>query len=187
MSTTILLEKLRSDVSIIIETIQTDFIPLPSDVLNRKQDALSWSILECIEHLNLYARFYLPEIEQAIKKCNALFIDEDLKYTWIGKYSVNTMEPLNLKKQKTFKHMNPTLSSVNKNAINEFLQHQRLLLSLLEKAAHVNINQGKVSVEFFRLLKMKIGEALQFVTVHQQRHILQARRVRDIQAPVLVL
>ncbi|NBR15443.1 MAG: DinB family protein, partial [Crocinitomicaceae bacterium] len=32
-----------------------------------KNDPTSWSILECLEHLNLYGDYYLPEIENAIK------------------------------------------------------------------------------------------------------------------------
>ena len=35
--------------------------------LTWKHDQNSWSILECLEHLNLYGNFYLPEIESKIK------------------------------------------------------------------------------------------------------------------------
>jgi hypothetical protein len=34
--------------------------------LNKKLDANSWSVLECISHLNIYGGFYFPEIENAI-------------------------------------------------------------------------------------------------------------------------
>ena len=34
--------------------------------LNQKKSPESWSILECLEHLNLYGDFYLPAIEGAL-------------------------------------------------------------------------------------------------------------------------
>ena len=38
------------------------FKTLSLEKLNQKQDDSSWSVLECLEHLNLYGDFYLPEI-----------------------------------------------------------------------------------------------------------------------------
>ena len=29
--------------------------------LNWKESSKSWSVLECLEHLNLYGQFYIPE------------------------------------------------------------------------------------------------------------------------------
>ena len=39
---------------------------LPESKLNFKEDPEKWSILECIEHLNRYGDYYLPEIEKAV-------------------------------------------------------------------------------------------------------------------------
>ena len=84
------------------------------------------------------------------------------------------MHPDNIKKQKTFARMNPANSSVSTEVLEEFLKEQRGLLKVISLARHVNPNKGKVSVEFFKLLKLNIGDALQFLVVHQQRHIKQA-------------
>ncbi len=40
--------------------------------LSWKENPNTWSILECIEHLNLYGYFYLPQIEQKIKESKSL-------------------------------------------------------------------------------------------------------------------
>ena len=45
-------------------TAAKKFKALTDDQLNYKKSAAEWSILECIEHLNLYGDFYLPEIEK---------------------------------------------------------------------------------------------------------------------------
>ena len=101
------------------------------------------------------------------------------------------MHPSNLKKQKTFKKMNPANSKINREAINNFLRDQEKLRKLLTRAASININAKKVPVEFFRLLKMNIGEALEFVIVHEQRHVLQTHTIKlkitGIKRPVLTV
>ena len=42
------------------------FKELPMELLNQKPNAKSWSILECIEHLNRYGDFYIPEIKNLV-------------------------------------------------------------------------------------------------------------------------
>ena len=44
------------------------FKELPMELLNQKPNAKSWSILECIEHLNRYGDFYIPEIKNQLEK-----------------------------------------------------------------------------------------------------------------------
>ena len=36
-------------------------------VLSWRDNPSSWSMLECLEHLNMYGDFYLPQIENKIK------------------------------------------------------------------------------------------------------------------------
>jgi uncharacterized damage-inducible protein DinB len=47
-------------------------------------------------------------------------------------------------------------------------------LEILSASGRVNLNKIGVPVEFVRLLKMNLGDALQFVIVHERRHALQA-------------
>ncbi|MBA4055707.1 MAG: DinB family protein, partial [Marivirga sp.] len=44
------------------------------------------------------------------------------------------------------------------------------------------LNKSHVPVEFMKLLKMNLGDALTFVIVHEQRHISQAKNglIRNI-------
>ena len=43
-----------------------DLKTLSDEQLNYKREISQWSILECIEHLNLYGDYYLPAIEKQI-------------------------------------------------------------------------------------------------------------------------
>ena len=43
------------------------FKEVPLIKLNRKESTDKWSVLECIEHLNLYGDFYNPEVKKIVK------------------------------------------------------------------------------------------------------------------------
>jgi len=45
-----------------------EFRKLTEKELNYKEPIDNWSILECIEHLNIYGDFYNPEIKERIEK-----------------------------------------------------------------------------------------------------------------------
>ena len=69
--------------------------------LTWKENATSWSILECLEHLNLYGDFYLPEIESKIQKSTTQ-ADLEFKSGLLGNYFAKSMLPKdNLNKMKT--------------------------------------------------------------------------------------
>lgn len=185
-----LIASLRENVLDISEVVEARFLPLTNQQLNSTV-LPGWSIAQCIEHLNRYNNFYLPEIMSAVDSSQQYLADHEITSTWIGRKSIAMMNPSNTKKQSTFKRMNPESSVFDKSVLTEFLQHQRDIMTILNKAQGVNVNAKKVPVEFFKLLKMTIAEALQFVVVHEQRHIGQALRVlasiETNKAPVLAL
>jgi hypothetical protein len=100
----------------------------------------------------------------------------EVKSTWLGKKFIAMMHPDNQKKLKTFARMNPSNSNLTKAVLNEFLKHQNDLLDALKNISNANLNKGRIPVEFFKLIKLSLAEALQFVIVHEQRHVNQAMR-----------
>lgn len=145
--------------------------------LNFKRDPGSWSVLECLEHLNLYGRFYLPEIAKRIEegkgKSEAVF-----KSGWLGNYFANSMLPKEkLNKMKTFKNMNPVNSKLDKRVIGEFIDQQNELLSLLEASRNVSLGKTRTAISISKLIQLKLGDTFRFVIYHNQRHLVQALRI----------
>jgi hypothetical protein len=176
----------------------------PEEVLNYKQDASSWSVLECLEHLNLYGRFYLPEIKNRISehsRSSSPLTESDTRQShqtsvplpprrrkhepvfksgWLGNYFANSMLPkMKLNKMKTFRNMNPINSKLDKKVIEEFLSQQRELLQLLEDARKISLNKTRTSISISKLIKLKLGDTFRFVIYHNQRHMLQAKRIEN--------
>lgn len=159
------------------------FMEQSEEVLNYKQDTSSWSILECLEHLNLYGRFYIPEISKRIqegKRKSELVFESG----WLGNYFANSMLPkVKLNKMKTFQNMNPLNSKLDKTVIHEFVSQQAQILQLLEGARKISLNRTKTSISISKLIKLKLGDTFRFVIYHNQRHMGQALRLRSVTLP----
>jgi len=173
-----LLNGLKRDLAGIIRQTETHYLQLPDEILNARPSAESWSMLECFEHLNRYNRYYNAAIDERLR-LEKSEVSQDVKSTWLGRKSIQSMHPSNVKKQKTLRHMNPVSSSLKRETILEFVEHQKKLLRLLEVAKRSDVNRIKVPIEFFRLLKLTLAEAFQFVIVHEQRHFLQLGRIEQ--------
>ncbi|MFD2246945.1 DinB family protein [Pontibacter ruber] len=173
------LEQLQQTAGKLYQIVNTEFASLDLSLLNFKPAPDSWSILECLEHLNRYSRYYNPALAKAIAANSDGNDMQSITYSWLGKKSLDMVRPQNTKKHKTVKHMNPNNSTLDRKTIQEFLQHQTELINLLGSAKSANLNKKAVPVEFFKLLKMRIGEALEFVVLHQERHLQQALRVKQ--------
>ena len=83
--------------------IANRLLELPLLELNKRSHSESWSALECLEHLNLYSEFYLPEINNRMKEKRHLKATEIFIPGWLGNYFANTMKVNNgkFKKMKT--------------------------------------------------------------------------------------
>ncbi|WP_300664358.1 DinB family protein [Fluviicola sp.] len=154
------------------------FNELSAETLNFKRDELSWSALECLEHLNLYGRFYLPEIAKRIQRAESKN-KESFKSGWLGNYFANSMLPKEkLNKMKTFKNMNPLNSRLDKEkVIREFMQQQEEILRLLNQARKIDLNKTKTNISISKWIKLKLGDTFRFVIFHNQRHLVQAEKV----------
>ena len=151
-----------------------------SERIQYKVNEKSWSAIECIEHLNLYARFYNKEIRKGIETSN--FSSSDIFKSGIigGKFAMDMLPNDKMKKMNTFKSKNPIYSKLNnEKVLLEFLDLQSELKVLLEKARTKNLTKIKTSITL-PLLKFRLGDTLRFVIYHNERHIVQAKKIYRI-------
>jgi hypothetical protein len=143
--------------------------------LNWKDSPSQWSILECLEHLNRYNRYYNYELSNIVNTASSG--NATNRSSWLGRKFIAMMHPSNLKKQKTMKHLNPVHSVLNEDTILEFISHQHVLLTIIDNCGIKSIDKQSIGVELFKLLRMPFFDALEFVIVHQQRHVLQIKGI----------
>ncbi|MBA5793563.1 DinB family protein [Flavobacterium sp. xlx-214] len=148
-------------------------------ILNQRLTPDSWSILECLEHLNRYGSFYHPQIEQKIASSNSK-PQSVFKPGWLGNYFANAMLPKEkLNKMKTFKSLNPINSVLNQKTITTFLTQQNQLLNILTNAEKVNLNSLRITTSISSIIKLKLGDTLRVIIYHNKRHIVQAQKVLE--------
>ena len=179
MKATLFLKEIQAVFENNQQIIQNELMKLTDDEYNWKENTTSWSILECLSHLNVYATNYQEPIERAIAKASNTTFPTDYKNGWFGKMAIEGIHPDNLTKQETLKKYNPIHSELDRKTLDVYLKNQEKWKTLLQEAEGVNINKNLVPVEFFKLLKMKIGDALAFVIYHEARHLKQALNVKN--------
>ncbi len=148
------------------------------NTLTWKETEITWSILECLEHLNLYGDFYLPQIENKIK--NSITKNEpEFKNGVLGNYFSKSMLPRGkLNKMKTFKDKNPLNANLDKSVIDKFINQQIKLLDLLNQSRNVSLNKVKIQTSVSSLIKLKLGDTFQFFINHIIRHLKQIDRIQ---------
>lgn len=146
--------------------------------LTWKQDSNSWNILECLEHLNLYGDFYLPQIENSIKSSNTQS-EIEFRSGILGSYFAKSMLPKEkLNKIKTFKDKNPLNGDLDKTVIDRFINQQIKLIELLNKSRKVSLNKVKIKISISKLIRLKLGDTFQFIINHNIRHLKQIERIQ---------
>lgn len=144
-----------------------------------KESSVSWSILECLEHLNLYSDFYLPQIKRKIENSNTK-AEIEFKSGILGNYFAKSMLPKEkLNKMKTFKDKNPLNAKLDKSVIDKFVHQQIELLDLLNKSREISFNKVKIETSISSLIKLKLGDTFQFFINHMIRHFHQINRIKN--------
>lgn len=170
------LKSLNKKIVSIVKTVQTEFLNEELELLNFKENGDSWSILECIEHLNRYHVYYNKQMFKALTKANSAPKNGVVKFSWIGKTSVEKISVKNEGKMRTLKRMDPKNSELDHQVLKDFINYNRELLSIIEQSNGLDVNQKLIRIEFLKILKLSLVETIAFMMEHENRHILQAKR-----------
>ncbi|HSY61996.1 MAG TPA: DinB family protein [Cytophaga sp.] len=134
-----------------------------------------WSIAQCLQHLNSYGDFYLPKIQMALEKDKSVY-NKIFKSGRIGSYFIEIMLPGSGKKYKAFKKHVPEYDLDAIIVVSTFIHQQELLLSYLRIAQNHDLNRIKIPISISPFIKLKLGDVFQFIIVHNERHLEQAKR-----------
>lgn len=138
----------------------------------------AWNVLECLEHLNLYGDFYLPQFREKMKRSEHAPASE-FRSGWLGAYFSRSMladKKGKIHAMKTFKDKNPLNAKLDRKTIDRFLNQQMQLLELLNESRYHNLNKVKIPISIAPWLRIKLGDAFLFYMNHMLRHMDQAER-----------
>ncbi len=176
-----LLEDLSRNVEETIATAQ-QLQQLPPVLLNQQPAPGKWSIAQVLEHLNSYNRYYLPEMEKALKGSSVPF-NPVFRAGLFGNYFTNMMQPGEdgriLHKMQAPKDHRPAAILDTTKVLAEFMTGQAHLLELMTLAGKTDMNRLKVPVSISRFIKLKLGDTFRFLTAHQLRHFVQVSHIME--------
>ncbi len=137
-----------------------------------------WSVVQCLEHLNEFGRFYLPAVEKAIT------VKTGEKNAWfnsgfLGDYFTKSMKPKNVfdikNKMKTMKRFTFPNSLNVDTVMKEYIDQKIKLQHLLDTANDRDLNSIRIPITLTKMIKLKLGDIFRFLIAHEQRHMIQAR------------
>ena len=174
------LKKLKED-SVQISGGIRELRSLSDKQLNWKPDERSWSVGQCIDHINNTDRPYFDRIKAAFSKAKNFTDSYNYRAAFPGTFLIKAMSPGSKVKVKAQKIFRPSMSAVSKEAFDRYDKQQEEMLAVLEEGKKYNINKIKVSSPAFSLMRMRVGDALRVLVLHRRRHLEQAKRIMSME------
>ena len=142
----------------------------------------AWSVVDCVEHLNLFCADYFLRIEKALRTARPSD-QPDYRPGFFGKRMISAMQPQNgrrTKKVKTFKKMVPqTKAQTSAAVLDTFLHYQAQLQAWIASSEKLDWERTRVASAIGPILNLKLGDCFRLMVAHTQRHILQAEEVLE--------
>jgi DinB superfamily len=141
-----------------------------------------WSIAECLAHLNVTGELYLAALDRAIAhgRARGWTGHGPFRHGWLVQFFfIRALEPPVRRKFTAPRIFQPASGPDASEAVARFLALQDDLIKRIHAANGLDLARIKVTSPATRLLRMTLGQAFAAVAVHQRRHLLQARNVRD--------
>jgi hypothetical protein len=178
MTQNTLLERLDAELRQLLDTLRTRLAPLDDAALQYRSAPEAWNALECFAHLNAYADRYIPRMELAIHKAKARNWkpEERLRYTAAGSRFIRRADPANTKPRKAAKTYNFHRQPLGREPLKRLIINVERLLRIVQMAREVDLNRAKVGRGKSGFFTLTLGNALEWTTLHTQRHVGQAGR-----------
>lgn len=157
----------------------------PESAWSARVDPMSWSVAECVAHLNLTSRAYVPLLLKALDDARGAGTSAPPHYrrSFFGFVISATTGPLpkfgnlRLGKAKTMPSFVPTGDLAKATIISEFEALQRDQLTIVRDANGLPLHRVRVQSAFVPTMSYDAYSALLILPRHQHRHLDQAERV----------
>lgn len=138
-----------------------------------------WSVAECIEHLNVTARLYLPKLDEAISDAirRGVYAEGPFRYNWLGRFVVRSMEPPVRMRMRTPKTFQPPPSRTRHEIMAAFRAYQVQFVDRLRQANGLDLASARVTSPASKWIRLPLGSGFALMTAHERRHLWQAQRV----------
>jgi hypothetical protein len=151
---------------------------VPAEGWTRRPAPDSWSPAECVAHLNLTSRTFIPQLRDAIREARGLGGAAPARYRLgvIGWLLRRVTGPGQGMKVKTAPKFVPGSTGTAAELVAEFDALQDEQMELVRDADGLPIHRIRVTSPFEARVKYNAFAALSILPNHQHRHLEQAER-----------
>lgn len=152
---------------------------LSPDQLTWRPGADRWSVSECIRHLTVSNRTYLPKFDLALLQLRERGATGrgPFRFDLVGRIFIGTMEP-----PAKLKMPAPTIFRVIGEALSptlfpDFATVQNELIERIEASSGWDLTKAKISSPASNLIRFNVAAAFEIIAAHERRHLWQADNV----------
>jgi hypothetical protein len=147
----------------------------------RGEPVRGWSVAECIDHLNVTARLYLPQLDEGIANAirQGLYGEGPFKYWWFARVFVRMLEPPPRMRVKSPAAFQPPPARTRREIMAAFRAYQVQYVDRLRQANGLDLARARVRSPVVSWIQVPLGTGFAAMTAHERRHLWQARRVLD--------
>jgi hypothetical protein len=151
---------------------------LPAAALARRPGPERWSPAECVEHLNLTTRAYLPLLDKGIADLSAKqhLSPGPYRMEWKARFFRWLLEPPARLKMPTLPPFQPVAIADPERVIPDFIGLQDQLLERLHRGDGLALDQYLIPSPFAKNVRYNLYAAFVVIAVHERRHLWQAER-----------
>jgi hypothetical protein len=155
--------------------------PLTDAQFNWRPAPNAWSIAQCIDHLNVITRLYLPMLDEGIADAirRGLYRPGPFRYKWLHRWIATSQEPPYRIRMKAPQSFQPPPGRARQEVMAAFRAYQVQYVDRLRQANGLDLTRARVRSPILRWLKLPLGTAFAFTTSHERRHLWQARRITE--------
>lgn len=141
----------------------------------------SWSMAECLLHLNIVGERYAHVLEQVLEKARTQGRagQGPFGYGWLGKWILGNTEPPPKRTFKAPRSFTPAYGQPLTAVMPTFMHLQDQLARRIEQADGLDLAHIKVPAPGMGPLRFNLYLTFAWIAAHERRHLWQARQVRD--------
>jgi DinB superfamily len=157
------------------------FGSLSAQQVNWKPSEAEWSIGQCFDHLVVSNRGFFPIVEAVLqgRRHPRLWERVPLLPRIFGRLLIATLRPDSGRKVEARPAFRPSRSEIDPGIVTRFLEQHDRLLGLMDASGRLDLDRIVVTSPVSRLVTYSLMDAYRVIVVHEQNHLLQARRVRE--------
>jgi hypothetical protein len=150
--------------------------------LNWKPSSDQWSIAQCLEHLAVatkgFDKYFSAALMQAKSKpptTNSPVYKPTMMGGWLARH-VAPESPRKLRAPRMFR---PADASAIQGSLQMFLDEQQKFVDFVGQCQYIDYNKTRIRSPVTPLVRYSLADAFVITVLHAQRHLAQARRVRE--------